>query len=150
MSVYLETHPSAAQDLLAYGELIRNAARDHPGTTHWRDYDEQFRTRKASDPLRPWGMIDSQLWMSIFCKPAVSSQPSAVNDLPPCKFFNSGYGCNRKYCRFKHVCSSCKSPSHPIGSCYKKGKNQQIENKSSLPRQQNTEQKPFLFPKSKQ
>ena len=34
MSVYLETHPSAAKDLLAYGELIRNAVRDHPGTTY--------------------------------------------------------------------------------------------------------------------
>ena len=149
MSVYLQAHPSACQELLAYGELIREAARDHPGTSHWRDYDEQFRTRKASDPLRPWGMIDSQLWMSIFCKPSLSGQASTSTEKPPCTFFNSSKGCFRKYCWFKHVCSSCKSPSHAVGSCFKKGRKQQQENKS-LSKQQSTEQKPFPFPKSKQ
>ena len=60
MSVYLKGHPGETQDMLAYIELIRGAAKDAPGH-QWAQYDQQFRSRKEADPSRPWGMIDNQL-----------------------------------------------------------------------------------------
>ena len=150
MSVYIQAHPDSAQDLIAYGEMIRGAARDHPGSTLWRDYDEQFRTRKAADPQRPFGMIDPQLWMSLFCRSNQPSTSSGSSGKGPCRYFNSDNGCRRKHCWYQHVCSGCKASSHPIMTCFKKGRKQVNTNSNQQNNQQNSTKKPFPFPNSKQ
>ena len=66
MSVRLSKFPNELQGMLSYVEQICEAARDHPGASGWREYDEKFRIKKAADPVRPWGVIDGQLWLSIF------------------------------------------------------------------------------------
>lgn len=126
MSVYVELHPDDVQDLLAYMELIRSAARDHP--VAWRTYDEEFRTKKAADPARPWGMIDSQLWLSHFCKPttpayrrdlarvARTSVPTTTSNVKICHFYNSSRGCRRSPCDYSHLCSVC-AGRHPEYAC---------------------------------
>ena len=131
MSVYLKAHPEDLQDMLAYCELVRNAARDNPGTA-WAQYDQMFRSRKEADPLRPWGMVDSQLWLQLFCKPiehkgnlavhATSSVPkkSANPGAMFCFYFNKSRGCQRTACPYKHSCSGCTSQDHGLVNCSQK------------------------------
>ena len=112
------------QDLLAYAELIREAAKDHPHSAAWREYDEKFRSKKAADPARPWGMIDNQLWLSIFCRPSntpegskTTGQNSKSRSSKACFFFNKVQGCRRKNCDYPHVCSQCGKSGHAAHQC---------------------------------
>lgn len=132
MSVYLVRHPQQLQDMLAYAELIRGAARDNPGNA-WALYDQQFRSRLEADPTRPWGMIDNQLWLQLFCKAAVAAPPSRPN--PPaerknttqnpsqkgvCRFHNRPRGCQKEDCAYVHRCTGCNSTAHGLSLCTKK------------------------------
>lgn len=124
ISVYVAAHPGELQDLLAYMELIRSAARDHPQSIAWRHYDEEFRSKREADPARPWGMIDNQLWLSHFCKPydrTQTGQPHFSGEKKAtqqgCFFFNSPYGCRRPRCPYTHLCSACNSRSHAATNC---------------------------------
>lgn len=129
MSVYLERHPHCLQGMLAYAELIRGAARDSPGNA-WSLYDQQFRSRLQADPSRPWGMIDSQLWLQYFCKTQsvqtskTTSDPQIAKTKQPrlCFFFNRSSGCYREGCCYAHFCSNCGSPSHAVLICPLLGK----------------------------
>lgn len=162
MSVYLEAHPEALQGMLAYLELIRGAARDHPSSFAWRQYDEQFRSKKAADPIRPWGMIDNQLWLSLFCRPpapAAQASHSATeytklpNNKKECFYFNGKLGCRRENCKFSHNCSKCGSPTHAAHNCYASSRQAQptshTETTTPGPKEPNTNGKrPFRFGKA--
>lgn len=126
-SVYLERHPSEVQQLLAYAELIKGAAHDHPGYA-WSQYDQQFRSRKEADPSRPWDMIDNQLWLQLFCqqpKPNSTVGVSTAKTLPktlsdtPCHYFNRSRGCYRQSCLYAHRCTKCYSYLHAATTCPK-------------------------------
>ena len=132
MSVYLTTHKDELQGILAYSELIRGAARDHPNSPAWRLYDEHFRTKKAADPTRPWGMVDNQLWLALFCKAPQSNEKSKDKDQKDkkiCFHFNSMRGCNNKKCFYVHKCNICEKSSHGSSTCFKR--NQKDGNKKS-------------------
>ena len=58
--------------MLSYMEQIREAARDNPQSSSWREYDEKLRKKKAADSARPWGVIDGQLWLSILSRPVAA------------------------------------------------------------------------------
>ena len=142
MSVYLTMHPDDLQGMLSYAELVRGAARDHPDSVAWRLYDEHFRSKKASDPLRPWGMIDNQLWLAMFCKPNKSTdgkksekseKSGKQNDSKvagrECHYFNKPpKGCFRAKCFYKHVCSGCGRSGHPVYECFKNKNKNKTEN----------------------
>ena len=126
ISVYHLKHADELQGILAYAELIRGAARDHPNSNAWRLYDELFRTKKASDPTRPWGMVDNQLWLALFCKPVQSNsfenpKGSDKNKHGFCFKFNSEKGCEMKRCNYAHKCSTCEASSHGSSTCFKNG-----------------------------
>ena len=133
MSVYLEGHPEALQGMLAYAELIRGAARDHEGRG-WAKYDQRFRSHREADPTRPWGMIDSQLWLTLFTKPAHQSagagttqQTRSDDQRKPnldnaCYFYNKPKGCMRPSCPYKHSCARCSSSDHPISACWRESR----------------------------
>ena len=138
ISVYIEKKPEDIQGLLSYMELIRGAARDHPNFSGWRVYDGEFRSKKESETSRPWGMIDNQLWLSIFCKPPAqlqkaqgsgSDQGGSAGDKHKrryCKFYNSKAGCSYgKTCNYKHTCSSCNKYGHANWECTQLGKGTQ-------------------------
>ena len=122
ISVTLLRHPEQAQGMLAYAEMIREAAREHPTSGAWRSYDELFRTKKAADPTREWDTIDNQLWLSLFCKPAkvplqqVKTAPQA-RESRLCIFFNKVSGCKRAQCKWRHACANCNSPTHGSQNC---------------------------------
>ena len=130
MSVYLARHPTEVQDMLAYMELIREAARDNPMSPAWREYDERFRTKKAADPARPWAMIDNQLWLLTVCRPPATDakQPArqTARSDQVCFNYNKLSGCHKQTCSFKHVYSGCGEQEHGILSC-------QSQSKTALP-----------------
>ena len=62
-------HPAHTNDLLAYGVLIAQGARDYKGLG-WRSYDYQFRRLAAArGNLGNWGLKDVPLWNETVCKP---------------------------------------------------------------------------------
>ena len=118
MSVYLEMHPQKLQGMLAYAELIRKAARDNAGRL-WAQYDAQFRSRMEADPTRPWGMIDNQLWIPLFCRPTAANVATSqsVNAQKRCFYFNRIRGCIRVGCKYTHRCTKCDSATHGMSNC---------------------------------
>ena len=64
MAIYLLKHPSRCFELLKYAETIRLASVQFPGLA-WRTYDEQFRLKQELDPMRSWGDLDYELWLTV-------------------------------------------------------------------------------------
>lgn len=63
-SIYCRAHVSRFQQLLKYMHLVRLASsRCAVGNMGWKNYDEQFRLRKVSDPSSSWGVVDTELWL---------------------------------------------------------------------------------------
>ena len=120
ISIYVRKEPAAIQGLLAYAQLIRKAARDNIGSTGWRDYDEEFRRKKAADPSRPWGMIDSHVWLSTIAKGDKLSERVPKQTQPTCYRFNAVKGCQAFQCKFAHACSFCNKKGHPAYKCWSK------------------------------
>ena len=60
-SIYLQAHPTKVQEILKYCSIIRSAASKYTGYG-WRDYDVQFRSRKAI-ANKSWASIDGELWL---------------------------------------------------------------------------------------
>ena len=58
------SHPDCWSELLKYAEIVRSAALQFPGWG-WKAYDEQFRLRKESNPAQAWGIVDSELWLTV-------------------------------------------------------------------------------------
>ena len=157
-SVYIEKRPQDIQGLLSYAELVRGAARDHPTSSGWRVYDGEFRTKKESDPTRPWGMVDNQLWLSIFCKPLASqsknqdSLEKQSNNKGICHFFNSEKGCFRKTCQYSHSCKRCGKANHGKFKCRERfekneAKGSQSDNTAKPNEKQSSMKQPFRYGK---
>ena len=132
MSVYLKGHPEELQSMLSYIELIRGAAKEHEGRA-WAKYDQMFRSRKEADPTRPWDMMDSQLWLQLFCRAAAPAQsyraPEQTGSLKKlnqdhsaCHYFNKARGCVRANCPYKHRCLHCGSRDHSVMTCKQRGR----------------------------
>ena len=61
-SICLTIHVSRFQELLKYMQTIRLGAKRNTGFG-WKLYDEQFRLRKAQEPVSSWAIIDTELWL---------------------------------------------------------------------------------------
>lgn len=61
-AVYLKKFPEQTQAMLKFLSSIRLGASriQHMG---WKDYDIQFRLRRATNPLLGWSSIDAELWL---------------------------------------------------------------------------------------
>ena len=64
MTIFLAKHPHRSAELLKYCEVIRMASIQFPGLS-WKHYDEQFRLRQEKNPMRSWGSIDMELWLTV-------------------------------------------------------------------------------------
>ena len=60
MGTILKRNPSQALPLTKYLNTIRTAAKRSWG---WKDYDIQFRLKKASNPNLAWDSVDGELWL---------------------------------------------------------------------------------------
>ena len=135
ISVYIQKRPEDIQGLLSYVELVRGAARDHPTTFGWRRYDGEFRSKKEADPTRPWGMVDNQLWLTVFCKPIASqgknddSEGKVKDNI--CKYFQYKSGCTHSGCKFTHKCVACGKAGHGKARCWGRNNDKKNETKGS-------------------
>lgn len=117
-SIYLKKHPSKAQELLQYMNIIREAASRSSASFAWRSYDEAFRVRQASD-LQSWGKINPDLWLRLMSSTThVRSETPQPATKANCLDFNNGF-CNFYPCRFTHACSHCGGTNHGRASCFK-------------------------------
>ena len=120
MSVY----PSCAADLIAYQQLIRDAARKFPGMA-WYVYDVEFRRRASHNLSAKWGERDVQLYLDTFtglpksgCRSCGSTDhfsdtcplsrcrsQDALTQSDLCYNFNIGQPCTRTPCPYQHRCN---------------------------------------------
>ncbi|KAJ8307959.1 hypothetical protein KUTeg_014489 [Tegillarca granosa] len=76
-SIYLQKYQNVqmALDLLKYCSTIRWAASKVPGPA-WRQYDEQFRLRRAKKPSKSWARLDLDLWLLFISASTPLNNPS--------------------------------------------------------------------------
>ena len=136
-SVFLGAHPSRAQELLKYANLIRTAASRYAGWG-WKTYDTQFRLRQQRVPSRSWSIIDGELWTiyvatsSYNVNASRGTNPSSFRNGGQgknqtggskrggvCFEFNKPEGCKRQSCKFMHRCSKCNGAGHKAQFCKK-------------------------------
>lgn len=120
MSIYLVAHPDQAQKMLKYMANVKTAASRSHGFG-WREYDRQFRIKKARNDCIPWNQIDQELWLLY-----INSPSSAPGQQSPqrnaCFDFNNKGFCMRQYCHYSHTCLKC-SGKHPATKCHEKYQN---------------------------
>ena len=128
-SIFCSAHLDRWPDLVKYIHTIRLAA-SRTSTLGWRQYDEQFRLRRAADPTSSWSFIDSELWLlyvhsafSVTGQSGRSFQSSQVdaNQTNKCYAFNYNGQCFKFPCVFQHQCMRCNG-SHPFVKCYAAGR----------------------------
>ena len=61
-SIYVGAHPDSRQTILKYLYNVKLGAKRSTGLG-WKDYDQQFRLKKAKDPSVSWGVVDQELWL---------------------------------------------------------------------------------------
>ena len=123
-AVIVLVYPSRAADLIAYQQLIRDAARKFPGMA-WYVYDLEFRRRASHNLSTKWGERDVQLYLNTFtdlpksgCRSCGSANhlsdtcplsPCRSRDAPTqsdlCYNFNKGRPCARTPCPYQHRCN---------------------------------------------
>ena len=130
MAIYLKKKPAAAQELLQYMSIIRDAE-SKCANTAWCAYDENFRMRQSNN-LQPWGKINPDLWLRCmsfqqqsFGNPSNTSSTSNKTTSHAnfqrsrgiCLDFNNPKGCFYKNCKFVHKCLGC-NKEHPEFKCF--------------------------------
>lgn len=80
----------------------------------WRDYDIQFRQKKARNPATSFTVVHQELWFCCMHNKYRQSLPQGpipkINSLE-CYAFNYRIKCTRKLCQHKHLFFLC-SPSY--------------------------------------
>ena len=117
-------YPSRAADLIAYQQLIRDAARTFPGMA-WYVYDVEFRRRASHNLSAKWGERDVQLYLDTFtglpksgcrscgstdhlsdtCPLSPRRSRDALTQSDLCYNFNKGRPCARTPCPYQHRCN---------------------------------------------
>ena len=102
-SVLVSIYPSRAIALIAYQQLIRDAARKFPGMA-WYVYDVEFRCRASHNLSFNWGERDVQLYLDIFTGlPNSGNQTCSSSDHHTDS--NNGRPCACTPCPYKHRCN---------------------------------------------
>ena len=112
-SIYGAAHPESYPYLLKYMNVMRLGAKRSQG---WKNYDEQYRLRKAQDPSSSWATIDQELWLLyLYSAPAGSNvQPSSSSH--KCYNYNYQGSCTKLYCSYAHNCIRCNG-QHSVIQC---------------------------------
>ena len=123
-AVIVSVYPSRAADLIAYQQLIRDAARKFPGMA-WYVYDVEFRRRASHNLSAKWGERDVQPYLDTFtglpksgCRSCSSTDHlcdtcplsprrfrDALTQSDLCYNFNKGRPCARTPCPYQHRCN---------------------------------------------
>ena len=135
MSIYLAAHSKQAQQLLKYMANVKAAASRSTGFG-WREYDRQFRVKKARNACIPWNKIDQELWLLYVNSSSVPRQNTLQQKA--CFDFNNKGFCVRPYCQYSHSCLKC-TGKHPATKC------QETNQNSNKPPVSNNEKNSYLF-----
>ncbi|CAG2224906.1 unnamed protein product [Mytilus edulis] len=92
----------------------------------WKNYDEQYRLRKAHEPSSLWSNIDNELWL-LYMQPvntisnvSLNVSNSNIQDSSghgnKCYSYNYEGSCWKRPCFYSHLCLRCNG-SHPIINC---------------------------------
>lgn len=140
-AVYLKKFPEQTQAMLKFLSSIRLGASriQHMG---WKDYDIQFRLRRATNPLLGWSSIDAELWL-VYVSSSPVHPPTSSTDLKKtwpittkpgpyakCYDFNLKASCTRKNCHYLHLCLKC-GQGHPSVNCWQ-GQSKQLSKVPSM------------------
>jgi len=131
-SIYCRVHVSRFQELLKYMHLVRLASSRYVvGNMGWKNYDEQFRLRKVSDPSNSWGVVDTELWLLYIGSGNINttsqfagSRGSASHSNLKCYSFNYTGNRFRQVCHFGHFCLNC-GKTHPLINCWARNSTRQ-------------------------
>ena len=144
VAIHSVKFPQDTPGLMKYASLIRLLFQNGQG---WFKYDRSFRQLRELDPTLPWWKIQSTIWsVATLAKsikltsvapesknpplrrgPAEAENPNTVKGF--CWSYNATGSCSagwprNKWCRHKHVCTTCKAPHPrchcPSGSRYKR------------------------------
>lgn len=118
-SIYTSVHTESIQGLLKYMYTIKIGANRSNGQG-WREYDQQFRLKKAKHPALPWGVVDQELWLLyVHSVQNMLSQPNVTvsnSYMGKCYEFNNKGKCLLPFCRYLHKCIRC-NYAHPAINC---------------------------------
>lgn len=131
-SIFCTIHTTRFQELLKYMSDVRLGA--YRGA-NWKQYDEQYRLRKALNPLSSWAEVDVELWL-IYMSGHVESSPRnaftanySQNKKLRCYSYNYDGQCFKTLCQYSHTCLYCNG-GHPVRNCPNKpvgGSNQRFQ-----------------------
>lgn len=111
-SIYTRAHTESTQGLLKYMFNIKLGANRAQGLG-WKEYDQQFRLKKARIPSMPWGVIDMELWLLFIPQGLAPQNPISE---AKCFDYNNKGRCTRPLCRYSHKCLKCNG-SHSAMFC---------------------------------
>lgn len=111
-SIYTTVHKNDYQGLLKYMYNIKLGAGRSNG---WRDYDQQFRLKKAHSPATSWAVIDQELWL-LYMHESSKLEPLKHSAMGKCFLFNNTGRCTRPHCKYLHICAKC-GGHHPALHC---------------------------------
>ncbi|CAC5407061.1 unnamed protein product [Mytilus coruscus] len=122
---YCSVHINRFREFLKYMHTIRLGAQRNQGLG-WKNYDEQYRLRKAQEPSSLWSNIDNELWL-LYMQPVndisnvsfniSNSNINAGSDYGnKCYSYNYDGSCGKTPCFYSHLCLRCNG-SHPIINC---------------------------------
>lgn len=120
IAIYGSAHPAKVPELLKYMDSVRLAAKRCHGLG-WKDYDEQFRLRKGTNPESSWAKLDDELWL-LYININDRSQGFHYQGLGTarssgkCFDFNNKGSCFKHPCAYLHLCLKC-SGEHPSIMC---------------------------------
>lgn len=121
-SVLVDAEGHLAPQMLLYQASVVRLARDYPSKA-WLAYDRAFRQKMAASKSSNWGTMDHDLWaMAIGPQSSLLIQRSLPKSSASRRYFLSCDAfnwrrCDRPYCMYPHVCSSCGRPGHKAPSC---------------------------------
>ncbi|XP_052674783.1 uncharacterized protein LOC128156619 [Crassostrea angulata] len=118
MSIYLSSHVDQTLSLIKYMANVKLGASRVSGGLGWREYDRQFRLKRAKDNNISWGKIDQELWL-LYITPNSNTQSVYKNTLSNPKFcyeYNNKGFCRVQNCQYQHQCRKCQS-KHPAIHC---------------------------------
>ena len=77
VDVYIQRHADRALELVQYMFIIRDAARKFP-CMGWRNYNEQFRVRRAIS-YQNWSKLNADLWLRLIAGRKKTSSSAGTN-----------------------------------------------------------------------
>lgn len=92
MSIYLSAHIDETHSLIKYMANVKLGTSRVSGGLGWRDYDRQFRLKKAKDNTTSWGKIDQELWL-LYITPNVHSVLKNYQASPKCQNKHPAFHC---------------------------------------------------------